>query len=101
LGNSTMRALFFASSMYTGAALLAVTGAHAAIEAPNADAGTDDAIADRADPAAEPVLTGSRIQQPNMVSAVPVVVVSDTEIKFEGVTNVESCSTTRRRFVTG
>ncbi|HEY5106406.1 MAG TPA: TonB-dependent receptor [Caulobacteraceae bacterium] len=92
--NSTMRARLFASSMITGAALLAATGAYAATAdataTATADTGANGAVAGAANPQAELVVTGSRIPQPNLTSTSPVAVVSDTEVKLEGTTNVET-----------
>jgi outer membrane receptor protein involved in Fe transport len=76
-----MRARLLASSMITGAALLAATGAYA-----------------QAAPAGEPVasnsgelvVTGSRIPAPNLSSVSPIAVVNSQEIQLEGTTNVET-----------
>ena len=78
--------------MITGAALLAATGAYAATAdaTATADTGANGAVAGPANPQAELVITGSRIPQPNMTSTSPVAVVSDTEVKLEGTTNVET-----------
>ena len=59
--------------MITGFALLVGTAALAADEAPQ-----------------ELVVTGSRIPSPNLTSISPVAAITDTELKFEGTTNVET-----------
>jgi outer membrane receptor protein involved in Fe transport len=78
-----MRARLLASSMITGVALLAATGAYAA------DA-TDTAATPATAAAGELVVTGSRIPTPNLTSVSPVQVVTSQEIRLEGTTNVET-----------
>ena len=74
--HSTTRTRLLASSMITGAALLAAGGAYAQ----TADAGTT---------VGEVVVTGSRIPHPNLTTASPVTTVTAQSIKLQGTVNVE------------
>jgi len=72
---SNTRARLLASSMITGATLLAAGGAFA-----QTDAGTT---------VGEVVVTGSRIPHPNLTTASPVTTVTAQQIKLQGTVNVE------------
>ena len=74
--HSTTRTRLLASSMITGAALLAAGGAYAQ----TADSGTT---------VGEVVVTGSRIPHPNLTTASPVTTVTAQSIKLQGTVNVE------------
>ena len=73
---STTRTRLLASSMITGATLLAAGGAFAQ----SADSGTT---------VGEVVVTGSRIPHPNLTTASPVTTVTSSQIKLQGTVNVE------------
>ncbi len=73
---STTRTRLLASSMITGATLLAAGGAFAQ----SADQGTT---------VGEVVVTGSRIPHPNLTTASPVTTVTAQQIKLQGTVNVE------------
>ena len=74
--SSTTRTRLLASSMITGATLLAAGGAFAQ----TADSGTT---------VGEVVVTGSRIPHPNLTTATPVTTVTAQSIKLQGTVNVE------------
>ncbi len=74
--SSTTRTRLLASSMITGATLLAAGGAFAQ----TADSGTS---------VGEVVVTGSRIPHPNLTTATPVTTVTAQSIKLQGTVNVE------------
>jgi len=73
---SNTRTRLLASSMITGATLLAAGGAFAQ----SADSGTT---------VGEVVVTGSRIPHPNLTTASPVTTVTSSQIKLQGAVNVE------------
>ena len=78
LKKPTMRDRLMASSMICGVLTLGVVGAAAAQTAAPADTAVQ-----------EVVVTGTRIQQPNMTSISPVTTVSNADIKLSGVTRIE------------
>ena len=80
----TMRTRLMASSMITGAALLAMTAgaAYAADPTTPTPAAADDATVK------DVVVTGSRIPQPNLTSVSPVTAVNAQELKLQGTQNI-------------
>src|ERR1700761_799557 len=74
------------STLWTAGAIAAGVGAHSQ-QARAADAGPADT--DEAAPVQEVVVTGSRINAPNLESISPITAVSAEEIKETGVTRVE------------
>jgi outer membrane receptor protein involved in Fe transport len=83
------RVSLFASSMITSVALIAAGSVHAQVS-PAQAAAAQAATGGNASTVGEVVITGSRIPQPNLTSASPVSVVTNTEIKLEGTTNIET-----------
>ncbi|MEO8811685.1 MAG: TonB-dependent receptor plug domain-containing protein, partial [Caulobacteraceae bacterium] len=78
---ATTRARLLASSMITGAAALAASGAYAQAAPAAAPAAATQVQ--------EFVVTGSRIPQPNLTSISPVTSVTGAELKLQGTTRIE------------
>ncbi|HEX4741090.1 MAG TPA: TonB-dependent receptor plug domain-containing protein, partial [Caulobacteraceae bacterium] len=83
------RTRLLATSMITGVALTASTGAAFAQAAQSTAAPGAGAPSTGSTTVQEFVVTGSRIPQPNLTSVSPVTAVSSQELKLEGTTRVE------------